>query len=120
GLFLLVHPNGSRYWRLKYRHGGKEKVFAIGVYPDVGLADARTKALDSRRLIKEGRDPVIERRQERAVRTASSATTFQAVAEEWIGSRAAVWSPSYREAVHSALAANLYPQIGGLPIGSIT
>jgi hypothetical protein len=41
GLFLLVHPNGSKYWRLKYRFAGKEKVLALGVYPEVRLAEAR-------------------------------------------------------------------------------
>jgi integrase len=119
GLFLLVHPNGSRYWRLKYRLGGKEKLFAIGVYPEVSLADAREKALSARRLIREGHDPVAARRVARSERAAVS-ETFKALAEEWIAARAHEWSPSYREAVQTALAANLYPQIGGLPIRSIT
>jgi hypothetical protein len=65
GLFLLVQPNGSRYWRLKYRTAGKERLFAVGVYPEVGLADARERALDARRLIREGSDPVVERRRQR-------------------------------------------------------
>jgi len=72
GLFLLVNPNGSRYWRLKYRLAGKEKLFAIGVYPEVGLSEARTKALEARTLIREGRDPVLERRRERNGQAASS------------------------------------------------
>lgn len=41
GMFLLIHPNGSKYWRLRYRFGGKEKMLALGVYPEVLLADAR-------------------------------------------------------------------------------
>ena len=117
GLFLLIHPNGSRYWRLKYRVAGKEKLFAIGVYPEVSLADARAKAIDARRVIREGGDPVAERRRHRA---GSSAPTFKTMAEEWIASRENQWSLTYREAVQSALAANLYPQIGGLPVRSIT
>jgi integrase len=120
GLFLLVHPNGSRYWRLKYRIGSKEKLFAIGVYPDVTLADARAKALDARRLVGEGADPVSERRRHRANNAASGAETFQAIAEEWMASRVNVWSPSYQVGVRSALASNLYPQIGDLPIRSIS
>jgi integrase len=120
GLFLLVHPNGSRYWRLKYRANGKEKLFAIGVYPEVGLADARERTLDARRLIREGSDPVVERRRQRAGKAASSAVTFQAIAEEWIASRTESWSPTYINAVRSALAANLYPQLGSLPIRAIT
>jgi integrase len=117
GLFLLVHPNGSRYWRLKYRIAGKERLFAIGVYPEVRLADARAKAIDARRVIREGGDPVAERRRHRA---GGSVPTFKAMAEEWIASRENQWSTTYREAVQSALAGNLYPQIGALPVQSIT
>jgi integrase len=120
GLFLLVHPNGSRYWRLKYLFDGKERLFAIGVYPEVTLAEARAKALDARRSVCEGIDPVLERRHRRASNAAASAETFQIIAEEWMASRGDVWSPSYRESVRSALAANLYAQIGGLPIRSIS
>jgi hypothetical protein len=59
GLYLHVQPNGSRYWRLKFRLHGKERFFAIGVYPGVTLASAREEALHARRLIKDGIDPVI-------------------------------------------------------------
>src|SRR5215207_1332675 len=75
GLFLLVHPNGSRYWRLKYRFTGREKLFAIGVYPEIGLAQARGKALEARQLIRDGKDPVIERRHRRSA--AGSEVTFK-------------------------------------------
>ena len=120
GLFLLVHPNGSRYWRLKYRGAGKERLFAIGVYPEVGLADARARASEARRLVAAGVDPVHDRRARRASSAAELAQTFKALAEEWIASRSETWSPTYAEAVRSALAANLYPLIGTVPIRSIT
>jgi hypothetical protein len=81
GLFLLVQPNGSRYWRLKYRTCGKEKLFAIGVYPEVSLSEARAKALEAKSLVRDGADPVVERRRHRAGQAASSAETFQAIAE---------------------------------------
>ncbi len=116
GLFLLVHPNGSRYWRLKYRLAGKERLLAIGVYPEISLAEARDQALNARRLIREGKDPVVERRRQ----FSDPVDTFQAIASEWIASRENEWSPSYRTAVESALAANLYPQIGALSIRAIT
>lgn len=119
GLYLLVHSNGSRYWRLKYRKGGQEKLFAIGVYPEITLATAREKALAARQIIREGGDPIVERRRQRAA-AASTAETFQVIAEEWVAARAAEWSPTYREKIHSGLAANLYPQIGGYTIRSIT
>ncbi len=53
-MFLLVHPNGSRYWRLRYRILGKEKTLALGVYPEVSLSEARTKRDEARKLISEG------------------------------------------------------------------
>jgi integrase len=117
GLFLLVHPNGSRYWRLKYRLLGKEKVFALGVYPDVALAEAREKTLAARRLVREGVDPVAERRRSQH---GKAADTFQAIALEWIASHENDWSLSYRDAVQSSLTANLYPQIGSVPVRGIT
>ena len=119
GLFLLVNPNGARYWRMKYRIAGKEKLFAPGVYPEVSLAEAREKAEKARRLIRDGGDPVAERR--RAKTKAAAATeTFQGIAEEWIETRSGEWGPTYKEAIRSALSANLYPQIGGHPIRTIT
>jgi Arm DNA-binding domain len=57
GMFLLIHPNGARYWRLKYRFAGKEKVLALGVFPDVSLADARQRRDEARRLLDNGVDP---------------------------------------------------------------
>jgi integrase len=120
GLFVLVHPNGSRYWRLKYRHGGRERLLALGVYPQVGLAEARERADEAKRLIATNVDPVHHRRAQRASAAVQSAQTFKAIAEEWIAARADAWSPSYADAVRSALAANLYPQIGGIPMKSIT
>lgn len=106
GLFVLVHPNGSRYWRLKYRSNGKEKLFAIGVYPEISLAQARGKALEARQLIRDGVDPVVERRRRRS-EAGSDSASFQVIAEEWIATRANEWAPTYREAVRSALAASL-------------
>lgn len=62
GLYLLVNPNGKRYWRLKYRSLGKEKLLAIGVYPDVSLAEARNKREDAKRTLAAGNDPSLERK----------------------------------------------------------
>lgn len=120
GMFLLVHPNGSKYWRLKYRNAGKEKVLALGVYPEVTLAEAREKAGAARKLLREGGDPVLERRAARASAAASAATTFEGVAREWMESRGAKWSPSYAEKVRSVLETNLFPRIGDLPVDAIT
>ena len=66
GLQLHVHPNGSKYWRLAYRFGGKQKTLALGVYPAVGLKEARAAREAAKRLLAEGRDPSEARRAERA------------------------------------------------------
>lgn len=57
GLFLLIQPNGSKYWRQKYRYQGKEKMLAHGVYPDTGLKEARAKRDEARKLLAGGHDP---------------------------------------------------------------
>ena len=61
-MFLLVHPNGSRYWRLRYRFLGKEKTLALGVYPDISLSEAREKRDSARKQIAEGIDPCEQKR----------------------------------------------------------
>jgi SRSO17 transposase len=58
----LVQPHGAKLWRLKYRHGGRERVYAIGVYDEIGLAAARVERDRARQWVREGRDPTIERR----------------------------------------------------------
>ncbi|WP_324869982.1 Arm DNA-binding domain-containing protein [Sphingomonas psychrotolerans] len=55
GLYLFIQPSGQRYWRLAYRWGGKQHTMALGVYPDVGLADAREKRDSVRKILAEGR-----------------------------------------------------------------
>jgi hypothetical protein len=66
GLFLLIHPNGSKYWRQNYRFGGKAKTLAHGVYPDVGLGDARERRDAARKLLADGVDPGEQIKIERA------------------------------------------------------
>lgn len=113
GLYLHAHPNGSRYWRLKYRHGGKEKLLALGVYPETGLRAARARRDEARRLIEQGIDPAAERKRER------SADTFAALAERWLAEHApqrkAGTADKYRFFV-----ARLNPHIGHLAPATIT
>jgi len=120
GLYPLVHPNGSKYWRLKYRIAGKEKVLALGVYPEVTLGHARELTADARQLVRQGRDPVAERQAAKASAATSAATTFEGVAREWMDSRGQKWSPSYSSMVESTLRRNLFPRIGRLPVAEIT
>lgn len=83
GMHLLVHPNGSRYWRLQYRFGGKQKMLALGVYPDVSLADARTRRDEARKLLANGNDPGDKKKNDKVEQ--SKARIFKEVAIEWHG-----------------------------------
>ncbi len=72
GLVLLVRPNGSKLWQLRYRHGGKEKTASLGQYPDVSLSEARAKRDEQRKLIAAGNDPVTVKREQRQAKAAAS------------------------------------------------
>lgn len=120
GLYLNVHPNGSKYWRLKYRYAGKEKVLALGVYDQVSMTEARARADKARKLLADGFDPVVTKRVERAAIAAQHANTFEKAAEAWMERHAGDWTPSYTEKVRGILSANLYPRIGALPLAALT
>jgi len=82
GLYLLIKPNGGKYWRLKYRVAGKEKLLALGVYPDVTLADARAKREEAKRGIAGGIDPMEAKREEKIAREIQLNNTFKDIALE--------------------------------------
>lgn len=82
GLFLLVTPTGGKWWRLKYRFDGKEKLLSLGVYPDTGLKDARTRRDEARKLLAEGVDPSANRKAQKTTRTEQAANSFEVVARE--------------------------------------
>ncbi len=83
GLYLLVKTNGEKYWRLKYRIDGKEKLLAIGIYPTVTLADARRKRDDAKRLLADGIDPNQQRKEQKQASKIDSVNTFKNIALEW-------------------------------------
>jgi integrase len=120
GLFLNVQK-GGRYWRLKYRHGGKEKLLGLGVYPDVGLRDARQARDDARRLLAQGVDPSAQRKAEKAAKAAAAANSFETVALEW-------WEQVHRHRVvaehaernRRRLEIHVFPFIGSHPISEVT
>ncbi len=87
GLFLLVTPSGSKYWRMKYFFAGKEKLLALGVYPEICLADARERRAQARRMLAAGKDPGEAKKEARRVAEVSSANTFEVVAREWFDKR---------------------------------
>ena len=119
GLYLLVTPNGSRYWRLKYRVAGKEKLLSVGVYPEVSLADARATRDEAKRLIKAGGDPSENKRQEKQARHGGVGNTFEQIAREWYQGRYDRWSESYRNEMLLTFEHDVFPYIGHRPINEI-
>ena len=119
GLYLEVKPNGARYWRLKYRFGGKEKLLALGVYPEVSLKDARDRRDEARRELAGGADPAALRKAAKAQAEHEASNTLQAVAEDWLKHQAASWAPVTLAAIESSFKADVYPEIGGRPMAQI-
>ncbi len=110
GMFLLVHPNGSKYWRFRFRFGGKQHLMAFGVYPETSLADARQKREEARKLVAAGVDP---REHKRALKEeqAKEVITFELVARDWHSSNQK-WSKSHSSRVLKSLEDNLFDAIG--------
>lgn len=84
GLYLLVTPQGGRYWRMNYRFDGKAKTMAMGVFPLITLAEAREKREDARKLLAAGSDPCAKRKEIEAQEAFEATTGFRIVAEEWL------------------------------------
>ena len=119
GLHLLVRPNGSKLWQLRYRFQGKEKTASLGQYPDVGLADARERRDAARKVLAKGADPVQARRDIAAATLAASKITFESVAREWWVHWSATRSDSHVQYVIRRLEQNVFPAIGTRPISAI-
>ncbi|HHO0186650.1 TPA: tyrosine-type recombinase/integrase [Enterobacter cloacae] len=107
GMFLLIHPNGSKYWRFRFRFGGKQHLMAFGVYPETSLAGARQKREEARKLVAAGIDP---REHKRAVKEMQE-ITFESVARDWHASNQK-WSESHSGRVLKSLEDNLFDTIG--------
>lgn len=119
GLFLLINPSGSKLWRLKYRFAGKEKLLALGAYPEITLKNARLKRDEARLAVRDGRDPSFERKSAKQRRTLEAKNAFKAIAKDFLERRAATWSPRYRQTALTRLENHIFPSIGTRPIGQI-
>ncbi len=119
GLYLLVKPNGARYWRLKYRFAGKEKAMALGVYPEVSLAEARELRDDARRKLKQNLDPVNERKQAKITAFIEATNQFETVAMEWLERQKNRWTPKHTTKILNALKRYAFPDLGQRSIADI-
>jgi integrase len=118
GLFLLVSPKGGKLWRFKYRYAGKEKVLALGQYPDVPLKAARDKREDARKLVAAGKDPSVEKKAARARQ--SAAGTFETVAREWLKKFSTRWTVATAQTKLRRFEMHVFPRVGSRPIREIT
>lgn len=118
GLFLHVTEAG-RYWRLKYRFAGREKLLALGVYPEVSLAKARDRRIEARQLLQDGRDPGAERQANKLRTKVAADNTFEAVAREWLELKAHEWTARQLGKERDRLENHAFPWIGRMPIADI-
>jgi len=116
GLCLIVNPNGSKYWRLMYSFGGKEKTISLGTYPLIPLTLARQRRDAARRLVAEGIDPSAHRQAEREVQAATVVNTFAAVVGQWESDEMVANSDEYRATVRRMLERDVLPYIGERPL----
>lgn len=115
GCTCLVTPAGARLWRFKYRLAGREKLLALGAYPDVSLRQARDRREDARRLVADGIDPSARRQAEKA----AGADTFEAIAREWLALLAAKLEPATIKRTRERLETWIFTGIGRTPIRDI-
>jgi len=120
GLYLLVNPSGAKYWRYKYRFQGKEKVLALGVYPQVSLAIATEGHKKARDQLERGVDPMAFKKSKKRAEKQSQENSFMAIAREWVDSQESGWSEVHTERVEGFFKNHIYPEIGERPIAEIT
>jgi hypothetical protein len=120
GMYLTLTPAGTPVWRSKYRFAGKERLYAIGTYPQVSLETARATRDSIKIHLREGRDPLQARRLDRASSVTASANTFRSIAEEWFSKRRDGWSNIHYEKSVRAFERDVFPRIGPLPVARVT
>ncbi|EIT69977.1 MULTISPECIES: tyrosine-type recombinase/integrase [Hydrocarboniphaga] len=120
GLFLLINPSGSKWWRLAYSFDGKEKLLSLGVYPEVSLADARRRRDEARKLLAAGVDPSGHRKAEKLAGAERAANSFEVIAREWFGKFSTRWAPSHSSKTIGRLERDVFPWLGDRAVASVT
>lgn len=116
GLHLAINPNGSKLWRMNYRHAGKQKTLSFGPYPRVTLADARALRDNAKRALADGVDPAAIK----GKAATGAHDSFELIAREWHQAQAASWAPAHAERVLSRFVHDAFPTLGDRRIESIT
>lgn len=120
GLYLEVSPAGGKWWRLKYRFGGKEKRLSLGIYPDVALKDARDRRDEARKLLADGIDPSEYRKATKAAQTDRNANSFELITREWFAKYSPTWAPNHGTRLIRLFERDIFPWLGSKPISEIT
>lgn len=120
GLYLLIHPNGGKWWRFDYRFDGKRKTLSMGVYPEVSLRDARDRRDDARRKIANQIDPGEHRKANKNARADAVANSFETVAREWFTKMLSTWTPDHADKIIKRLERDVFPWMGDKPIADLT
>ena len=119
GLYLFISPKSTKSWRYKYRIAGKEYLHTIGVYPQIGLAEARVLHAKAHALVQNGVHPLIQQKADKLHALLESEDTFKAVASAWIAGKEHGWTAYYGKQIKTAFKLDVYPAIGGLPIRNV-
>lgn len=119
GMYLELSPSGGKWWRLKYRFGGKEKRLSLGTYPDTSLADAREKRDAARKLLAAGIDPGEQRKAVKAAGEERAANSFEVIAREWHAKQSATWVDMHASRIMLRLENDVFPWLGSRPIADI-
>ena len=109
GLYLVLAPSGGKWWRLKYRFGGKERGLSLGVYPNISLKEARERRDTNRKLLANGIDPGEHRQAKRAAMEEHAANIFEVVAREWFGKCKPNWVDSHADRIIRRIRARHLP-----------
>jgi len=119
GLYLELSASGGKWWRWKYRFGGKEKRLSFGTYPDVSLKTAREKRDEAKRLLAEGVDPSVQRKEQKRQALISAENTFEEIAREWLIHMREEWTPKHHLKTTGVLEADAFPILGSYRIDEI-
>ncbi|MGN6580322.1 MAG: tyrosine-type recombinase/integrase [Bordetella sp.] len=119
GLQLHITTTGSKLWRWAYRFDGKQKLMALGIYPDISLAQARQMADEARKLLATGTDPMAQRKVDKINRQHAADNTFRVIATSWWEHWKSARSERHADYVLRRLQADIFPALGDRPIDEI-
>lgn len=119
-LYLWVTNTGSKYWRFKYRFANKEKLLALGVYPDVGLKEARERCIQAKKLLEQNIDPSVEKKKAKLDAYQESENTFEVLAKAWWENWQHGQTEKHANAIWNRLKRDVFPHIGNVPASQIT